>query len=311
MKSKRLKFFSASVVLLAFTIINALCAKSYPTQFNGSNAVVNVDKENLRKAPKGQKMGELLKNTELEIIEQKDNWTKVRVTGWIWTPSIKIPEGSKKASIKGTVYWTTGSGTTKRYAGREVTLLKIQNSTSVVKLVANLSTAAKKQYGLGEENRRINYNGKEIWCNDYNWNAFFTKVVLENSLKLEEFALENDLLNLKDCKENLQKELRMLLEEVQQIGTSNVPDKVGQKLAEYKELKQKLGEFKSYVLETKTSVDGEYNFSNVEAGNYYLLQCRWATAFQSGYWLVPIQIQEAKPYTVDLTNDNLIVTVSK
>lgn len=48
---------------------------------------VGVQEENLRDAPKGQKIGALLQGTEMIVLYEQDNWLKVQVTGWIWKPS--------------------------------------------------------------------------------------------------------------------------------------------------------------------------------------------------------------------------------
>lgn len=48
---------------------------------------VNVAEENLRNAPKGQKIASVVNGTEMLVLLEKDNWVKVQVTGWIWKPS--------------------------------------------------------------------------------------------------------------------------------------------------------------------------------------------------------------------------------
>lgn len=49
---------------------------------------VKAMEENLRSAPGGKKIGALLEGTELIYLEEKDNWVKVALTGWIWKASL-------------------------------------------------------------------------------------------------------------------------------------------------------------------------------------------------------------------------------
>lgn len=52
-----------------------------------SHLYVKVERGNLRDSPKGGKIAEILQSTEMKIVEEKGNWVKVQITGWIWKPS--------------------------------------------------------------------------------------------------------------------------------------------------------------------------------------------------------------------------------
>jgi hypothetical protein len=54
----------------------------------GGLQYVKLKSENLRDAPGGNRIGELVAGSPVEIIERQPNWIKVRITGWIWEPSI-------------------------------------------------------------------------------------------------------------------------------------------------------------------------------------------------------------------------------
>ncbi len=48
---------------------------------------VNVDVENLRDTPRGRIIAKVNKGTKLEVIEERDKWVKVQITGWMWKES--------------------------------------------------------------------------------------------------------------------------------------------------------------------------------------------------------------------------------
>jgi len=54
----------------------------------GGKQYVKVKKENLRKSPNGEKIGELVSGSQVEILEKQSNWTKVQVSAWIWSGSL-------------------------------------------------------------------------------------------------------------------------------------------------------------------------------------------------------------------------------
>ena len=80
------------IVLLLLILVSLLIG--YP--IISKSQIQNIEKvyldvleENLRSTPNGKKIGTLVKGTELEKVDQQGNWTKVKVEGWIWKPSIR------------------------------------------------------------------------------------------------------------------------------------------------------------------------------------------------------------------------------
>ncbi len=69
------------ITLLAFVSSQAVFAQ-------GSDYYVKVKTENLRSAPNGDKMGELMSGTKLQVLEKNGNWLKVQLTGWMWDKSL-------------------------------------------------------------------------------------------------------------------------------------------------------------------------------------------------------------------------------
>lgn len=59
---------------------------------------VKVEKGNLRNSPNGDRIAEVLQGTELKAIEEKDDWVKVQVTGWIWKGVI-TPDKTKTTTL--------------------------------------------------------------------------------------------------------------------------------------------------------------------------------------------------------------------
>ena len=49
---------------------------------------VKIASENLRSGPNGQKIAEVLGGSKVQVLEKETNWTKVQITGWIWTKSL-------------------------------------------------------------------------------------------------------------------------------------------------------------------------------------------------------------------------------
>ncbi|NQT24622.1 peptidylprolyl isomerase [candidate division KSB1 bacterium] len=54
----------------------------------GGKVYVKVKKENLRQSPNGEKIGELVSGSQVEVLEKRANWTKVQVTAWVWDGSL-------------------------------------------------------------------------------------------------------------------------------------------------------------------------------------------------------------------------------
>jgi len=67
------------VLILSFSI------KTFSQQ---EDLYVKVEKENVRIAPQGKKIGEFLGGTNLKVLERQSNWVKVQFTGWIWAESL-------------------------------------------------------------------------------------------------------------------------------------------------------------------------------------------------------------------------------
>ncbi len=57
-------------------------------QTSGGMMYVKVKTENIRKAPSGEKIGELVAGTPVEVLERRPNWVKVQLTAWIWEKSL-------------------------------------------------------------------------------------------------------------------------------------------------------------------------------------------------------------------------------
>ena len=49
---------------------------------------IKVSKENIRSAPGGSKVGELMAGTKVNVLERQSKWIKVTYTGWIWAESL-------------------------------------------------------------------------------------------------------------------------------------------------------------------------------------------------------------------------------
>ena len=84
------------------------------------NVYIKVQEENFRKKPNGEKIGILLKGTELKQIESDGEWIKVAVEGWIYKPSTSSKKPITKSVTKKyrTVMWDSNiysNAGTERY----------------------------------------------------------------------------------------------------------------------------------------------------------------------------------------------------
>ncbi|MBN1559595.1 peptidylprolyl isomerase [candidate division KSB1 bacterium] len=79
MALSRVTLFILVIVFAQFTTLTAQ-----------TKVYVNVEEENLRNAPNGQKIGALLENTEMIALGENGNWVQVQVTGWIWKASLSM-----------------------------------------------------------------------------------------------------------------------------------------------------------------------------------------------------------------------------
>jgi len=68
------RLFSVVFILLFFQTLQS------------SSLFVTGEMLNIRQKPNGLKIGSLLKNTKMEVIEESGEWVKVRVEGWVWKP---------------------------------------------------------------------------------------------------------------------------------------------------------------------------------------------------------------------------------
>jgi hypothetical protein len=72
---------------LGFVLV-VLFSTAFSQGYAGEGTVfVGEPHENLRGSPNGEKIGELLQGTQLTVLEEKGNWLRVSVTGWIYKPS--------------------------------------------------------------------------------------------------------------------------------------------------------------------------------------------------------------------------------
>jgi hypothetical protein len=55
--------------------------------------------ENIRNAPDGAKKGELAAGTRVEVLERRNNWVLVQVTGWMWDKSL-VPDSTMTDGFK-------------------------------------------------------------------------------------------------------------------------------------------------------------------------------------------------------------------
>ena len=102
---------------------------------------VKVKSENLRAAPKGQKLGTLAQGTQLTVLESKGNWVRVSVEGWIWQPSttntlasIATAAATRKGPDLELVDFETKrlpvNYDASRYSAEAVLTLMVKNNTS-------------------------------------------------------------------------------------------------------------------------------------------------------------------------------------
>lgn len=75
-----------TLILIPPLVIAVLAATGTADQKEGL-LYVKVDSENLRDAPKGEKLGTLAQGTQMTVLETQGNWVKVSVEGWIWQAS--------------------------------------------------------------------------------------------------------------------------------------------------------------------------------------------------------------------------------
>lgn len=72
--------------LLSAVILGLLFCNSVFSQ--GGIRYVKIPKENLRNGPNGSLIGEVQAGTRMEILERKQNWVRIQMTGWILESSL-------------------------------------------------------------------------------------------------------------------------------------------------------------------------------------------------------------------------------
>lgn len=102
---------------------------------------LEVEKENLRQTPGGQKIGEVLKNTELKVIRTEGRWVEVEIVGWIWRDSTT----AKGMEIQRTSQ-ESGKGTTKIKGGFSYKNVKLTKSMGMVKMLGEMTNDSGKNF---------------------------------------------------------------------------------------------------------------------------------------------------------------------
>jgi SH3-like domain-containing protein len=116
-------------------------AEGLVTSTPAQHVKVKVEKENLRRTPGGQKIGEVLKDTELKIIGTEGRWVEVEMVGWIWRDSTTaqgtgVPE-SREASWK---------GAEKIKGGFSYQNVKLTKSMGMVKVMGEMRNGSGKNF---------------------------------------------------------------------------------------------------------------------------------------------------------------------
>ena len=101
---------------------------------------VKPEKENLRKAPNGSKIGEIDQGVKLRILDKKGDWIKVSVEGWIWKKSttskldqvkkLKSASGKKLELVNFDVKGLPVNTDVSRYSAEAVLTLYVKNNTT-------------------------------------------------------------------------------------------------------------------------------------------------------------------------------------
>lgn len=102
---------------------------------------VKAERENLRKAPGGKKIGELLKDTELKVIKSEGRWVEVEVVGWIWrdsTTADKIQVGQPVEGLRATSQKINGGFFCKN--------VKLKKSTGMVKVMGEMTNHSGRDF---------------------------------------------------------------------------------------------------------------------------------------------------------------------
>jgi parvulin-like peptidyl-prolyl isomerase len=88
---------------LIFGIVLLLAAAgtyAYTDYAKGNIIYLKANRENLRNAPNGDRIGTLAKGTSMVVLDDQGKWVKVAITGWIWKESTTL----NRRELKGPRY---------------------------------------------------------------------------------------------------------------------------------------------------------------------------------------------------------------
>jgi hypothetical protein len=71
-----------------WTVLGLILLGTIPLFAQSSTKYVKVKSENIRQEPGGNKIGEVVAGTQVNVLERQTNWTKIQITGWIWDKSL-------------------------------------------------------------------------------------------------------------------------------------------------------------------------------------------------------------------------------
>lgn len=101
--------------------------RSVRDQLGPLDLIVNASGENLRASPNGARLGRALGGMRLERLETRDDWIRVRRTGWIWAASLEL-EGDGAAGVA----VATPAPPPPRVAGREREFATMADATTLL-----------------------------------------------------------------------------------------------------------------------------------------------------------------------------------
>ena len=86
------------LILIAIMMISGQTSAEVATK----TVFVKPETENFRIEPSGEKIGVLNQGASLQVLEKKNGWLKVSLTGWIHEPSttMELPKLEKKESVE-------------------------------------------------------------------------------------------------------------------------------------------------------------------------------------------------------------------
>ena len=102
---------------------------------------VKVAKENLRRTPGGQKIGEVLKDTELKVIGTEGRWVEVEMVGWIWRDSTTAEGTETQKSTD-----ESWKATEKIKGGFSYKNVKLTKSMDMIKVMGEMTNASGKNF---------------------------------------------------------------------------------------------------------------------------------------------------------------------